>query len=305
MEEGVGDSPLRLLPRESSLSAQKWPSSAPARTSRSLSACGRKPRANDPFVTVCSLRAFSTTSCPSAFRRDKDFSLRSGTSGRCVSACSLFGWGAISPDVIDGTENVAVRGQFEQWIGHTLIGATAVGMPGRAHTHRLASARGTPRLAQPDGGGRLLLTLRRVTNWLHTVDNSDQQASPGRRLRERPAHAKQRGLTRRHRHRVGVPRGRGSACGLCCRRPQHRVGRTGSTPGSVWPNASGPVWAEPRVVLIPRPVTYGRPGPLGPRTPHKEVTDSDSVPEDAGAGARCRWGRCRLALHSPAPSSLV
>ena len=37
--------------------------------------------------------------------------------------------GTVVPDVVDGFENIAIRGQFQQWIGHSLVGATAVGVP--------------------------------------------------------------------------------------------------------------------------------------------------------------------------------
>jgi len=60
--------------------------------------------------------------------------------------------GAIVPDLVDGTENLIVRGRFEQWIGHSLLGATVVGVPvGLALTALLRRA--ARRLAAPAATG--------------------------------------------------------------------------------------------------------------------------------------------------------
>src|SRR5262252_2027095 len=69
--------------------------------------------------------------------------------------------GALVPDVVDGTENIARRGRFEQWLGHSLLGATLVGVPlGLALT--AAVRRAARRLASLRPRGRLGGALRRA-----------------------------------------------------------------------------------------------------------------------------------------------
>ena len=85
--------------------------------------------------------------------------------------------GAIVPDVVDGMENIAVRGYFQQWIGHSLIGASAIGVPvGLALTWIVR--RSARRFATARGSG----TVRRVATWILAVDNSEVASSPARRL---------------------------------------------------------------------------------------------------------------------------
>ena len=78
--------------------------------------------------------------------------------------------GAIVPDVVDGAENIAVRGRFEQWIGHTLLGATVVGVPvGLLLT--AAGRRAARRSAPATGGGPTLRALHRLAGWIRAIDN--------------------------------------------------------------------------------------------------------------------------------------
>jgi len=76
--------------------------------------------------------------------------------------------GALAPDVVDGAASLAVRGRFGQWFGHSLVGATLVGVPLalaltaalRRGARRLAGGEGlrhriARRIAALDGPGRL------------------------------------------------------------------------------------------------------------------------------------------------------
>ena len=89
--------------------------------------------------------------------------------------------GAIVPDVVDGFENIAVRGYFQQWIGHSLIGASAIGVPvGLVLTWVVRrSARG---FATTRGSGTVRDTVRRVATWIRAVDISTGATSSPRRL---------------------------------------------------------------------------------------------------------------------------
>jgi membrane-bound metal-dependent hydrolase YbcI (DUF457 family) len=90
--------------------------------------------------------------------------------------------GAIVPDVIDGTENIVHRGHFQQWIGHSLLGALLVGVPvGLLLTAALRGA--ARRCARLRGSGVLARTSAWAAGFLLAVDNSNPAASSRQRLR--------------------------------------------------------------------------------------------------------------------------
>jgi hypothetical protein len=89
--------------------------------------------------------------------------------------------GALVPDVVDGTENVAVRGRFEQWLGHSLLGATLVGVPvGLALTAALR--RVARRLARVRARGRVSATLQRAAAFALAVDADGRPPRPAARV---------------------------------------------------------------------------------------------------------------------------
>ena len=85
------------------------------------------------------------------------------------------------PDVIDGLESIAVRGYFQQSIGHPLLGATIVGVPlGLVLTWALRC--GMQRLVKLDHTGGFPKVLGRVGRWTRSVDNRCGFESPGQRF---------------------------------------------------------------------------------------------------------------------------
>lgn len=89
--------------------------------------------------------------------------------------------GALVPDVIDGLESIAVRGHFQQSIGHSLLGATIVGVPlGLVLTWALRC--GMQRLVKLDHTGRFPEVLGRAGRWTRSVDNRCGFESPGQRF---------------------------------------------------------------------------------------------------------------------------
>ena len=90
--------------------------------------------------------------------------------------------GALVPDVVDGFENIAIRGHFQQWIGHTLIGASTIGVAvGLALTGVVR--RSARRLASLQGDGAIRDSVRRIAKWTLVVDNPARTASFARRAR--------------------------------------------------------------------------------------------------------------------------
>jgi hypothetical protein len=90
--------------------------------------------------------------------------------------------GALVPDVIDGIENFAVGGPFHQWLGHSLFGATFVGVPlGLLLTAVLR--RCATRLARPGARRMLARATSRAAAFLVAVDNHDPAAPLRERLR--------------------------------------------------------------------------------------------------------------------------
>ena len=89
--------------------------------------------------------------------------------------------GTVVPDVVDGFLSIAIRGHFQQWIGHSLVGATAVGVPvGLVLT--LAVRLSTRRLANMPHAGRFRNTVQRVATWLRAVDKSTRARSFSQRV---------------------------------------------------------------------------------------------------------------------------
>jgi hypothetical protein len=90
--------------------------------------------------------------------------------------------GALVPDVIDGTENIVFRGEFRQWIGHSLLGASLLGVPVTlVLTQALRRAirwAGLRRTSSAPGRWTKQLAL-----WLASQDNAGRAQPRGQRLR--------------------------------------------------------------------------------------------------------------------------
>jgi hypothetical protein len=84
--------------------------------------------------------------------------------------------GALVPDVVDGIESVAHRGHFQQWLGHTLLGATVLGVPAGLLLTALV------RRAARRGDASPLRWLRRAGTWTCRADNGSRAAPGLRRL---------------------------------------------------------------------------------------------------------------------------
>src|SRR6185295_11868095 len=78
--------------------------------------------------------------------------------------------GAIVPDVVDGIGSFVLRGHFQQWLGHTLLGATVIGVP--AGLLLTAFVRRVARWSSRMQGGAVRRTLHRVGVWTCAVDNA-------------------------------------------------------------------------------------------------------------------------------------
>src|SRR5262249_22248589 len=93
--------------------------------------------------------------------------------------------GALVPDVVDGTENIARRGRFEQWLGPSLLGAAlGGGPPGRAPAAAVGRPAGRPAAVAPRGPPRRLgRTLRRAAAFALAVDADGRPPRAAARLR--------------------------------------------------------------------------------------------------------------------------
>jgi len=79
--------------------------------------------------------------------------------------------GALVPDVIDGLENIVVRGEFRQWVGHSLLGASLVGVPvALVLTHLLRRA--IRRIGLRRSRDRRRGWPKRLALWLALHDNA-------------------------------------------------------------------------------------------------------------------------------------
>lgn len=91
--------------------------------------------------------------------------------------------GALVPDVIDGSENILIRGEFHQWVGHSLLGATLVGVPVALGLTRFLRA-GSRRIALRTSSGRRRGLAKRCALWLALHDNAGSVRAHGRLRRE-------------------------------------------------------------------------------------------------------------------------
>ena len=90
--------------------------------------------------------------------------------------------GALVPDVVDGLENIVIHGEFRQWITHSLLGASLIGVPvALALTHLLRRVVRRVVLRKTSRDQRSL--AKRIALRLALVDNARSRRAGNERLR--------------------------------------------------------------------------------------------------------------------------